>query len=706
MTLPGNWTPLMLLGVSACAGVAGPKDSGLLERILAAEVRRQAADIEQLATLQSEDPALRRWLVRAQGRMDDPDCVDRVCEALSDPDPSVRREAVFALGQVSPRYVDTARGALLPALEDGSPIVRQRVLEALGKLGDPRLLTRLLPFVSNDDARVRGAAVLAVDRLRKRALKAEQKLAAAEQDRLIGTYSAALEKELSPEVRWKLIYALSGMPAVRVLPVLLDATRDPSSVEARVFAVRGLAELARRDWKELDGMSRKKLMRALLKALQDPRARVVIEAALALGDPSRQGRNSGHREQAALFQELEVLEALNGLMSRPEPHVAAAAVRGVGHFLAFGNLASQALSYAVSSSQASVKAEAIQALARLRGSRYEDHLKLHAGDTDWRIRVAVARSLRFLPVRSALALARKLSRDSDRRVILAALDALRPIRNNRDAMALASGALEIQDQAIREMAADVLRAVGDATVLPALRRSYLSSSGPEFADARREIIKSLGTIGRDSEGTRSFLMGALEDSAYSVRKEAHRALEAFGDETSLPGPERPAEVWIPHLPEKRSLSSFVVSRPRIRLETEHGAIVLELWPSEAPNHVYNLLSLVRAGRYDGRIFHRVVANFVVQGGDSRGDGYGARAFHGGTLRDEINPRPFLAGTLGMPKSAEPDSGGEQIFITTLPTPHLDGRYTAFGRVVEGFPRLLRLEVGDRILKATVLPRQR
>ena len=98
-------------------------------------------------------------------------------------------------------------------------------------------------------------------------------------------------------------------------------------------------------------------------------------------------------------------------------------------------------------------------------------------------------------------------------------------------------------------------------------------------------------------------------------------------------------------------------------------------------------------------WHRVVPDFVVQGGCPRGDGWGGPGY---VLPDEIGMRPYVRGTVGMPKSG-PDTGGCQVFVTHLPTPHLDGRYTVFAQVVIGLDVVDRIRVGDRIVKAVVSP---
>ena len=93
----------------------------------------------------------------------------------------------------------------------------------------------------------------------------------------------------------------------------------------------------------------------------------------------------------------------------------------------------------------------------------------------------------------------------------------------------------------------------------------------------------------------------------------------------------------------------------------------------------------------------MVPNFVIQGGDPRGDGWGGAGF---TLRDEIGRRRFKRGTVGMPKAGK-DTGGGQLFITHVPTPHLDGNYTIFGEVTEGLELVDAIEIGDRIIWAEI-----
>ena len=135
----------------------------------------------------------------------------------------------------------------------------------------------------------------------------------------------------------------------------------------------------------------------------------------------------------------------------------------------------------------------------------------------------------------------------------------------------------------------------------------------------------------------------------------------------------------------------------ITLTTDDGVIVIKLDLVNCPKHGENFKKLVKEGYYDGTTFHRVIPGFVIQGGDPRGDGEGGPGF---TIRDEINQRPYLRGTVGMALDWA-DTGGSQFFITHAPQPHLDDRYTVFGRVVAGMDVVDAIEPWDVIRRVRV-----
>lgn len=129
---------------------------------------------------------------------------------------------------------------------------------------------------------------------------------------------------------------------------------------------------------------------------------------------------------------------------------------------------------------------------------------------------------------------------------------------------------------------------------------------------------------------------------------------------------------------------------RYRIVTNKGDIIIATDVNDCPGSSLAFDSLVTAGYYNGKAFHRMVPNFVVQGGCPRGDGYGGMPW---TLRTEIGRTPFKAGSVGL-ASAGRDTESCQFFITHSATPHLDGRYTRFGEVVEGMDVVWQIQVGD------------
>ena len=137
-----------------------------------------------------------------------------------------------------------------------------------------------------------------------------------------------------------------------------------------------------------------------------------------------------------------------------------------------------------------------------------------------------------------------------------------------------------------------------------------------------------------------------------------------------------------------------MSNPIVTIEMENGGVIkAELYPEVAPNTVNNFISLVKKGFYDGLIFHRVIPGFMIQGGDPKGMGIGGPGYgiKGEFLQNGFkNELKHTRGVLSMARAGDPNSAGSQFFIMHEDSPHLDGGYAAFGKVIEG------IEAVDRI----------
>lgn len=138
---------------------------------------------------------------------------------------------------------------------------------------------------------------------------------------------------------------------------------------------------------------------------------------------------------------------------------------------------------------------------------------------------------------------------------------------------------------------------------------------------------------------------------------------------------------------------------KVTMETNKGTIELELYPQYAPKTVNNFVFLINEGFYDGVVFHRVIRDFVIQGGDPTGTGTGGPGYR---FQDETrgNPLTHVRGMLSM-ANAGPNTNGSQFFIVYKPQPHLDGKHTVFGKVITGMNEVCdKITQGDRMIKVT------
>ena len=279
----------------------------------------------------------------------------------------------------------------------------------------------------------------------------------------------------------------------------------------------------------------------------------------------------------------------------------------------------------------------------------------------------------------------------------------------------------IHDKGLNDPSPAVKSAAAEAIVKILKKPNFYAAFGEGAKGVRRELYYYLreitasgdpGMIASSSKGFRIELLNyktlrdsvRLDDLRSALNKlKMPRDLEAYVelDSTIAYFEERPA--GIPYKPRWNHPINWdrlkvVTQKTEATIETAQGKIVLELFPQWAPGTVASFLELVGSNYYNGKNFHRVASNFVVQGGCPRGDGYGAEDF---TLRTEIGLAWYNAeGYVGM-ASAGTDTEGTQFFITHSPTPHLDGRYTIFGKVKSGMEVVAKIQPGDVMDKVTV-----
>ena len=260
--------------------------------------------------------------------------------------------------------------------------------------------------------------------------------------------------------------------------------------------------------------------------------------------------------------------------------------------------------------------------------------------------------------------------------------------------------LKAADVYVRETAALLLGELGDSSdqVIAALYEAYKVARADKINEARIAIVETADKLKHPMNI--QVLTETTRDEDYVVRLKAAELLRGSTNEVSATrlqigkvdtGHDRAYWRRIADLSES-------TRNPTALIHTKKGDIRIELFAEDAPMTVDNFIRLARSGFYNGLAFVRVVPNFVIQGGDPRGDQNGGPGYQ---IRDEINLRKYETGTVGMALSGK-DTGGSQFFIAHSPQPHLDGGYTVFGQVTEGMDAVNRIARGDKIERIEII----
>ena len=270
--------------------------------------------------------------------------------------------------------------------------------------------------------------------------------------------------------------------------------------------------------------------------------------------------------------------------------------------------------------------------------------------------------------------------------VLRAIAAFKPT----DGDSLYQDYLKHSDVAVRTTAAELLRDLpANSSNIAALSSALKSAlEERESNDAALAILDTLAKYKNPSANVA--IKTALDSNDYLVRRKAIDSLKAagagdFGNKLGEVGTRNTARDY------ERAISR-IDKRVLAVVTTNRGRFTIELLPAEALLNVDNFVQLARRGYFNKIEFHRVVPNFVIQGGDPRGDGNGGPGYQ---IRCEINEVSYRRGAVGMALSGK-DTGGSQWFVTHAPQPHLDGGYTVFGNVIAG------TEVVDSIARGDVI----
>jgi cyclophilin family peptidyl-prolyl cis-trans isomerase len=279
---------------------------------------------------------------------------------------------------------------------------------------------------------------------------------------------------------------------------------------------------------------------------------------------------------------------------------------------------------------------------------------------------------------------------------LRAYAALKP----KDLVEVLRARLKDNDVVTRGTAADLLGELppNETNTRALIEALPVALRDKDLNDAVLSILDALAK--QKTAASNEAIKTALSSSDQLVRKRAvaHLKENDAGDFSDRIGP---AETRNTEADYRRAIAR-IGKQVRATMLTSKGQFTIEFIPEQAPLTVDNFVQLARRGYFNGVTFHRVVANFVIQGGDPRGDGNGGPGY---SIRCEVNEVPYDRAALGMALSGK-DTGGSQWFVTHSPQPHLDGGYTVFGRVVSGMDVVDSIVRGDVIRRVIVSERVR
>jgi cyclophilin family peptidyl-prolyl cis-trans isomerase/HEAT repeat protein len=698
-------------GAQASKGrAAGRVPLETLLQIIEAEDERHwdASDLGRLFA--DANPAVRRRAALAAGRIGDEGAVGPLGALLyGDRDDAVRVMAAFALGEVE---AEAGAAALLDALaRSKTPEVRARSVEALGKIAAALPETRVevkkrigeavasalaaesmkpkpnrslvllgitamlrakpeggartvALFLTSTDARVREDAANALARLRsKESLERLRAMLAADTD---------------PVARANAARALGAAEDTAAFDALAARAATDTDARVRVSAVRALAQLKEARAAE-PLIKRGGELFATYKSSKaggvasPPEVNELLELATAIG---RVLQNTNDERAIKLLRGMR-----DGGVVAPEVETALARVASAQYVR--DRAVAEFIAHVASSKDRNVTWQRVSATAQGLGEL--------AGVTS----AMVGNSVASLQADAQIALRSLIQ--SPNTPALAVPDALRALAAFKplDLAAVARAALRSEDVIVRATAADILSelppdADNSRALVEALPRALTDETDDAALSVLGALSKQPGAEASDAIRT------ALETTDYLVRR---RAADTLRERAGGADATRRVETVNTrnHRADYERAAARIGKSVRAVVLTDKGAFTIELFPEDAPLTVDNFVGLARRSYFNGVAFHRVVPNFVVQGGDPRGDGNGGPGYQ---IRCEINMMPYGRGAVGMALSGK-DTGGSQWFVTHSPQPHLDGGYTVFGRVVEGMDVIDRIGRGDLIRSVTV-----
>jgi peptidylprolyl isomerase len=601
----------------------------------------------------------------AAGRIGDTGLTGDAVRELSSRTAKVREAAAFALGLLGG---DEALAAVRGAFDvEATPSVKAALALALGRIGIAEDVARLTAAFSTADAlTVNAAAAEGLGALLRR--DANPIVVAPEAIARLIDLAGSTEGDRATQAAFALA-SIKGAGTLFPETATLGAFRSAAPPSTRAYLAR------------------------ILRRIATPAAESALALALA-ADESIIARAEFARQIGLLPIGPGVIAALDKALGDPAAQVVVAALQSAaGKGVDAATLAPAIAALVDGASSSWIRAEALPALVAVDPASARPRVEAAVSSNARRFKVAGVAGLAALGTDADLAKLDTLLGDADPRVVSPVIDAIAAFDTARIAASTTAkirAALSTHDLAVVASAASAAAAHQWVDFAPDLAAVYDASPGGAWIEGRLAILGALGALG--DTAVLPTVTRALDDPERVV---VAAAADAY---LALTGTDVSARIPLASRVTGDTPSAGTIARAlraKVLLVTSRGPITLRMLEG-APLSAENFVGLAQRGFYDGLDFHRVVPDFVAQGGDPRGDGYGGSDT---LVREEIGAA-HRRGTVGM-ATAGKDTGSAQIFINHGFNVHLDGNYTAFAEVTAGMDVADRLEIGDVIRAALV-----
>lgn len=603
--------------------------------------------------------------IRSAGRIQDPKSRDMLLSLLNNKDTDVIRASIFALGQI-PADSLSERKLITLGFSQHDFSINEEISKALGKMGTSLSQDYLLMELKSPQWKNREAAAIATGLIYRRKNEILQRTL----PQIINIISS------NDSASWAGAYSLfqTAIPAYilesgQSLPKVNEDTqvyllRAVRKMLSRLADEGLIKELGEKTYRSLVALAQKKVIWdniALMKQSKNWRVRLEYTKVMGKINPT------------------EHLDELIEMSRDIQFHVRIAAFEGLG---AIENnfRVKKIISEGVNDRDANIAAVNIGNYALQNKNSALDSLKRWSQYGPVQKRTAAIRALSILDGPAVYSFLTELCKAKNKLIQIEAYNTLGEMKLKKSEVFIAG--LDSDNPAVISICALSLSNVGDNSSVPVLYNTFKRINNAATIETAQDVLNSLLKLNPGFPSTQ------LEEMADEDIPQTYNIISRHLAKRGITLPRvdfamgmKIYEIDTDNLPRKATII------------TNRGEMVVQLFPQSAPQNVANFYTLAKSGFYKGLTFHRVVSDFVIQGGDPDGTGWGGPGF---SVVDEYSDRPFERGSVGI-ATAGKDTGGSQFFICHSRQPHLDGRYTLFGKLIKGYDILDEIEREDRII---------